>query len=146
MCFGRHESRYWPYLCRASALSAYLSMGLTTGAVGLNGCGGRGASYEKSVWHCGITVGPGSYSHIWGIWQRGAFLKLGRAGERASYSNSRTPEGHSPHGCGSRSARRQPEGHCSQLRTDKAGKAGTRESGDNTLEMECRYWALSSWS
>lgn len=32
MYFGRHDSRYWPYLWRASPFSENLSAGLTMGA------------------------------------------------------------------------------------------------------------------
>src|SRR5215469_10853615 len=38
MYFGRHDTRYWPYLCNTSPFSVYLSVGLTTGTC-LVGCG-----------------------------------------------------------------------------------------------------------
>jgi hypothetical protein len=34
---GRHDMMYWPYLCNASPCAAYLSAGLTMGAVSLPG-------------------------------------------------------------------------------------------------------------
>lgn len=47
MYLGKHDMRYWPYLCSASPFSLYLSVGFTIGALSLVPCGSRGANWVQ---------------------------------------------------------------------------------------------------
>jgi len=48
MYLGKHDMMYWPYLCKASPFSTYLSAGLTIGALSLPGVS-RGANLKFGV-------------------------------------------------------------------------------------------------
>ena len=147
MYLGRHDMRYWPYLCRASPFSLYLSVGLTMAAFCWAGEGSRGACWR----HCqrlgqrsrGSSRSSSSCTyaqvrHVLAV--AGYLLRPQRAGCKGAHRHRGARAGRRAHGVAQWPSKGLAQGHCVCCRGGEAACSGVGGEGEGRR----RSWASSS--